>query len=64
MDLYAIAELARLAVDLYTVMEVFFKGSAVEDTIACGVRVVEDELLLGGELVGGSLRLIGVRSAY
>ena len=52
-DLHVLTELAGLALDLDTVMEVLLKGSTVKDTVACWARVVDDELVLGGGLRGG-----------
>lgn len=52
------AKLARLAFDLNTVVEEFFKIRAVEDAIGSRLRVVDDEFVLGGGTFGGgSFRL-------
>jgi hypothetical protein len=47
-DLDALAELARLSLDLYAVVEVLFKVSTIEDAVCGGLRVVDDKLVLGG----------------
>ncbi len=56
-DLHIVTKLTCLAIDLDTVMEVFFEGRAVKDTVACGARVVNDELVLSSSFSGGDLGL-------
>ena len=46
MDLDAVTELAGLALDLNTVMEVLFESGTIEDTVAGRARVVDNELVL------------------
>ena len=58
MDLDAVTELAGLALDLNTVMEVLFESGTVEDTVAGRARVVDNELVLSSSrLSGGGLGL-------
>ena len=54
---HAFTELACLALDLDTVMEVLLKGRAVEDTITGRTGVIDDELVLSSSLSGGGLGL-------
>jgi len=57
-NLDVLAKLARLAFDLNTVVEEFFKICAVEDAIGSRLRVVDDKFVLGGGTFGGgSFRL-------
>jgi hypothetical protein len=55
------AKLADLALDLDAVVQKLFKVCAVEDTVRSGLRVVDDELVLGGGLLGGGSGLEGGR---
>ena len=58
MDLDAVTELAGLALDLDTVMEVLFESGTVEDTVAGRARVVDNELVLSSSrFSGGGLGL-------
>lgn len=57
-DLDVLTELARLAIDLDTVVEELLKGRAVENTIAGGTGVVDRELVLSSSgLSSGGLTL-------
>ena len=58
-DLDVLAKLADLALDLDAVVQELFKVCAVEDTVRGGLRVVDDELVLGGALLGGGSGLEG-----
>ena len=57
MDLDAVTELAGLALDLNTVMEVLFESGTVEDTVAGRARVVDNELVLSSSLSSSGLGL-------
>ena len=52
-DLHVLTELAGLTLDLDAVVKVLLEGSTVEDTVARGARVVNDELVLSSSLRGG-----------
>ena len=52
-DLDVVTELTSLAIDLDAVVEELLERRTVEDTIACGTRVVDDELVLSSSLRGG-----------
>lgn len=52
-DLDLLSELARLAIDLDTVMEVLLKRGTVEKTVSGRTRKVDDVLRLDGGLGGG-----------
>ena len=54
MDLDAVTELAGLALDLNTVMEVLFESGTVEDTVAGRARVVDNELVLSSSVLSSS----------
>ena len=56
-DLDVITELAGLTIDLNAVVEELLERRAVEDTIARGTRVVDDELVLSGGLSGSGFGL-------
>ena len=57
MDLDAVTELAGLALDLNTVMEVLFESGTVEDTVAGRARVVDNELVLSSGFTSSGLGL-------
>lgn len=52
-DLDVLAELSSFTLDLDTVMEELLEVSSVEDTVGGGLRVVDDEFVLGGSTLGG-----------
>lgn len=54
MDLDVVSELTSLTIDLDTVVEEFLEGSTVEEAIAGGLRVVDDELMLSSGDFGSS----------
>ena len=57
-DLHVLTELAGLTLDLDAVVQVLFEGCTIEDTVASGARVVNDELVLSSSrLSGGGLGL-------
>ena len=56
-DLDVVAELTSLAIDLDAVVEELLERRTVKDTIACGTRVVDDELVLSSSLSGSGLGL-------
>ena len=57
-DLDVVTELTSLALDLDAVVEELLEGRAVKDTIASGLGVVNDELVLSSSsLSGGGLGL-------
>lgn len=56
-DFDGFAELASLALDLYAVVEELLEISTIEDTVASGLRVVDDKLVLGGDFGGGGFGL-------
>ena len=56
-DLHVLAELAGLALDLNTVMEVLFESGTVEDTVAGRARVVDNELVLSSSFTSSGLGL-------
>ena len=59
MDLDVVTELTSLALDLDTVVQELLKGRAVEDTVASGTGVVDDELVLSSSsLSSGGLGLM------
>ena len=60
-DLHVLAELAGLALDLDAVVQVLFEGCTIEDTVASGARVVNDELVLRSSLRGGLWLHEGIR---
>lgn len=49
-----VTKLASLTIDLDTVVEELLKGSTVEEAIAGGFRVVDDELMLSSRDFGSS----------
>ena len=57
MDLDVVTELASLALDLDAVVQELLKGRAVEDTVASGTGVVDDELVLSSTRLGSGLGL-------
>ena len=58
MDLDVVTELASLALDLNAIVQELLKSRAVEDTVASGTGVVDDELVLSSSgLSGGGLGL-------
>ena len=58
-DLDTVTELACLAINLNAVVKVRFESCTVEDTVASGARVVNDELVLrSSRLCAGGLRLL------
>ena len=57
MDLDVVTELTSLAIDLDAVVEELLERRTVEDTIACGTRVVDDELVLSSTRLGSGLGL-------
>ena len=54
MDLDVVTELARLAIDLDTVVQELLEGRAVKDTVVGRTGVVNDELVLSSGNFGGS----------
>ena len=60
-NLDVLAKLADLALDLDAVVQELFKVCAIEDTVRGRLRVVDDELVLGGGLLGGGSGLEGRR---
>ena len=57
-DLDVVTELARLAIDLDTVVQELLEGRAVKDTVVGRTGVVNDELVLSSSrLSGGGLGL-------
>ena len=52
-DLDIVAKLTCLVLDLDAVVQVLFEGCTIEDTVASGARVVNDELVLRSSLRGG-----------
>ena len=56
-DLDVLTELARLAIDLDTVVEELLERRTVKDTVTRGTGVVNDELMFGSSGLGGSLGL-------
>ena len=57
MQLDIIPKLARLALDLNAVVQELLKSRAVEDTVASGTGVVDDELVLSSTRLGSGLGL-------
>lgn len=53
-DLDVVTELARLAIDLDTVVQELLEGRAVKDTVVGRTGVVDDELVLSSGSFGGS----------
>ena len=60
-DLDALSKLPDLALDLDAIVQVLFEGCAIEDTVASGARVVNDELVLRSSLRGGLWLHEGIR---
>ena len=58
-DLDAVTEVAGLAVNLDAVVEVLLESGGIEDTVVGGAREVDEELVGGLALLGGSLGVLG-----
>lgn len=57
-DFDMVAELAGLALNLDSIMQVLLKVGPVEDTVTCGLRVVDNEFMLSSRgFSGGGLGL-------
>ncbi len=56
-DFDGFTKLASLAFDFDAVVEELLEVSTIEDTVASGLRVVDDKLVLGGDFSGGGFGL-------